>query len=76
MPKQSLELTPEQREKLREEAKRMFVEELRLRVEHYFKIVIYTVRVNTLSYTGYNSQEYWVLLGQAVPRQYPILPLQ
>lgn len=38
------ELTEAQKEKLREDAKRMFVEELRLRVEQYFKIVVYTVR--------------------------------
>lgn len=37
--------TKEERDRLKKEAERMFVKELRLRVEHYFKITIRTLRV-------------------------------
>lgn len=37
--------TKEERERLKREAEKMFVRELRLRVEHYFQIVIRTLRV-------------------------------
>lgn len=35
----------EERERLKKEAEKMFVKELRLRVDHYFHIVIRTLRV-------------------------------
>lgn len=54
----------------------MFVDELRLRVEHYFKIVVYTVRVTYLHNLGHHSQKHRLLPCEAIPRQHPIHPLQ
>jgi hypothetical protein len=37
----------------------MFVKELRLRVEHYFQIVVRTLRVNYILFLGNRPQEHW-----------------
>jgi hypothetical protein len=37
--------TKEEREKLKKEAEKLFVKELRMRVDEYFKIVVRTLRV-------------------------------
>lgn len=54
----------------------MFVEELRLRVEHYFKIVVYTVRVSLSNNSGRHSQEHRIFPGQAFSGQHPVRPVQ
>ena len=40
--------TKEERERLKKEAEKLFVRELRLRVDEYFRIVIRTLRVFVL----------------------------
>ena len=44
--KPGIAMTKEERERLTREAKRMFVDELRLRVDSYFRVVVVTLRVD------------------------------
>lgn len=68
--------TKEERDRLKKEAERMFVKELRLRVEHYFKITIRTLRVLHLINLGNNSKEYWIFLSQGIPVSYAVFSVQ
>jgi hypothetical protein len=54
----------------------MFVKELRLRVEHYFQIVVRTLRVKLLTNIGNSSKEHWKLLSSRITRIITIFTIQ
>ena len=53
--------TKDERERLKKEAEKLFVRELRMRVDEYFKIVVRTLRVFIYLFPGNSAQKYWIV---------------
>jgi hypothetical protein len=62
--KGNLNDTKQDRESLKKEAEKMFVKELRERVDHYFRITVRTLRVHSFAYSlGNYPKKYWDLFS-------------